>query len=252
MSESVFYLTEFTVFSFVLAFVAGLASFLSPCILPLLPGYLSYVSGVGVSELGFQARKVGIASVAFIIGFVVFLGLQGFAFGLAGSALGDLFTDPDKKRLMEIIAGVTLVVFGVFTLGVINTARLFREKRVKMVSKPVGFVGVVLAGMVFSLGIGPCTGFLVGSIWVLATESQNPYMGASLMITYGLGVGLPFVLFGFLFPLLFGSLSFFKRHFNMIKIVSGSLLIAFGLVLALFGMKGATDWLNKVLPNIPV
>lgn len=251
MSESVFYLTEFTLFSFVLAFIAGLASFLSPCVLPLLPGYLSYVSGVGVSELGFQARKVGIASVAFIIGFVIFLGLQGFAFGLAGSALGDLFT-AGNKRLMEIIAGITLVVFGIFTLGVINTARLFREKRVKMVSKPVGFVGVALAGMVFSLGIGPCTGFLVGSIWVLATESQNPYIGASLMMTYGLGVGLPFVLVGFLFPMLFGTLSFFKRHFNMIKFISGSLLIAFGLALVLFGMEGATSWLNKVLPKIPV
>ena len=237
--------------------MAGLASFLSPCVLPLLPGYLSYVSGVGVNELGTNARKVAMASLAFVIGFVVFFSLQGAALGLGGSALGSFisfFTNSgsEGKRLLEIFAGIFLIVFGVFALGIFHPAWFERERRLRLLKKPAGFLGIFLAGMVFSVGIGPCTGPLLGSIYMLAIGTENPATGASLLFVYALGMGLPFVLSGFLFAKLIGTFSFFKRHFNVIKIVSGSLLIIFGLLLASGRIEILTEWLRGWFPAVNV
>jgi cytochrome c-type biogenesis protein len=250
-------ITELSFIAFVWAFVAGLASFLSPCVLPLLPGYLSYVSGVSVDELGAETRKVALASLAFVAGFVVFFSIQGAAAGLAGSGLGDFlvfFTGngSEGKRLLEIFAGVLLVIFGIFALGIINPAWFQRERRLRLLKKPAGLVGVVAAGMVFSVGIGPCTGPLLGSIYMLAIGTQNPGTGASLLLVYALGMGLPFVLSGFLFAKMIGTFSFVKRHFQAIKIVSGSLLIIFGLLLALGQIDIITNWMRGWLPSINV
>ena len=220
-------ITEVSFIAFVWAFIAGLASFLSPCVLPLLPGYLSFISGVGVDELGAKTRKVAIASLAFVAGFTIFFALQGAAAGLAGSALGDFinfFTSStgEGKRFLEILAGTMLTGFGaymvgealryrerkakylslllfglfltlafayaikdtgtngaqdtviyllvgltilaVFAAGLFPLGFLEKERRFRLLKKPAGLVGVVLAGMVFSLGIGPCTGPLLGSV----------------------------------------------------------------------------------------
>ena len=129
---------------------------------------------------------------------------------------------------------------------------LQKERRLRMLSKPVGLFGVLAAGMVFSVGIGPCTGPLLGSIYMLAIGTQNPAAGASLLFVYALGMGLPFVLSGFLFAKLIGTFSFMKRHFNAIKIVSGSLLILFGVLLATGQIEVMTEWMQRWLPSINV
>lgn len=250
-------ITEVSFIAFVWAFVAGLASFLSPCVLPLLPGYLSYVSGVGVDQLGANVRKVAIASLAFVIGFVVFFSVQGAAAGLAGSELGSFLafftgSGSEGKRFLEIFAGVFLIIFGVFALGIFNPAWFQKERRLRLLSKPVGLLGVFLAGMVFSVGIGPCTGPLLGSIYMLAIGTQNPATGASLLFVYALGMGLPFVLSGFLFAKMIGTFSFVKRHFKVIKIMSGTLLIIFGLLLATGQIELLTEWMRGWLPAINI
>lgn len=250
-------ITELSLIAFVWAFVAGLASFLSPCVLPLLPGYLSYVSGVSVDELGARTRKVALASSAFVVGFVVFFSIQGAAAGLAGSGLGDFLTfftgsGSEGKRVLEIMAGIFLIVFGIFALGIINPAWFQRERRLRLLRKPASLVGVLLAGMVFSVGVGPCTGPLLGSIFMLALGTQDPGAGASLLFVYGLGMGLPFVLSGFLFAKMIGTFSFVKKHFNAIKIASGSLLIIFGILLATGEIEVLTNWMRGWLPSINV
>jgi len=250
-------ITEISFIAFVWAFLAGLASFLSPCVLPLLPAYLSYVSGVGVDQLGTNIRKVAMASLAFVIGFVIFFSIQGAAAGLAGSELGSFlvfFTGngSEGKRFLEIFAGLFLIIFGIFALGIFNPAWLQKERRLRLLSKPAGLAGVLLAGMVFSVGIGPCTGPLLGSIYMLAIGTQSPGTGASLLFVYALGMGLPFVLSGFLFAKLIGTFSFVKRHFAAIKIVSGTLLIIFGLLLATGQIEVMTEWMQKWLPAINV
>jgi len=250
-------ITEVSLIAFFWAFVAGLASFLSPCVLPLLPGYLSYVSGVGVDELGANSRKVAMASTAFVAGFVVFFSMQGAALGLGGSALGDFlsfFTNSgsEGKRMLEMVAGIFLIIFGLFALGLFQPAWFQRERRLRLLSKPAGLVGVLLAGMVFSVGIGPCTGPLLGSIYMLAIGTQDPGAGASLLLVYALGMGVPFVLSGFLFAKMIGTFTFVKRHFKAIKIASGSLLILFGLLLATGQIEVMSNWMQRWLPSINV
>jgi cytochrome c-type biogenesis protein len=308
-------ITEVSFIAFIWAFIAGLASFLSPCVLPLLPGYLSFISGVGVDELGARTRKVAIASVAFVAGFTVFFALQGAAAGLAGSALGNFLTfftstTGEGKRILEVLAGALLTGFGAFMVGeafryrskgvkylaiAVFALALFlaftyairdnsvdvlqdsityllvglaalgvfwagifpldfleKERRLRLLKKPASLVGVVLAGMVFSLGIGPCTGPLLGSVIMLAVGTQSPASGASLMFVYALGMGLPFVLAGFLFARMVSTFDFVKRHFGAIKIASGVLLILFGLILATGEMEILTQWLQKWMPTINV
>lgn len=246
-----------TFLAFFWAFIAGLASFLSPCVLPLLPGYLSFVSGVGVGELGAQTRRVAGASLAFVIGFVVLFSAQGAAAGMAGSGLGrflNFYTGnfSQGRQALEIFAGIILIIFGIFALGIFHFAWLERERRFRLLKKPAGLVGVVLAGMVFSVGIGPCTGPLLGSIYMLAANSQNAVAGASLLFVYALGMGLPFVLSGFLFTRLIGTFSAVKRHFAVLKIASGVLLIAFGLILATGQIEVLTQWLQQWMPSVSI
>lgn len=250
-------ITEVSLIAFFWAFVAGLASFLSPCVLPLLPGYLSYISGVSVADLANSTRKVTMASAAFVGGFVVFFSLQGAALGMAGSGFGDFlgfYTSNvgEGKRVLEIIAGIFLIVFGVFALGIVNPDWFQRERRLRLIRKPASLVGVVLAGMLFSVGVGPCTGPLLGSIYMLAIGTQNPGTGASLLFVYGLGMGLPFVLSGFLFARMIGAFAVVKRHFGAIKIASGVILILFGFLLATGQLSVITNWMNGWLPSIDI
>lgn len=249
-------ITEVSVIAYFWSLIAGLVAFISPCVLPLLPGYLSFVSGVGVDELGARTRQVGIASAAFVLGFVILFSLQGAAAGLIGSGMGDFidyYTSEfgEGRRVLEIIAGVFLIIFGVLTLGIIKASWFQKERRFKL-KKPASLVGVMLAGMVFSLGIGPCTGPLLGSVLLLAAQNQDPLSGASLMFFFALGMGIPFVVSGFLFTRLIGTFALLKRHFVAVKVVSGSLLIIFGLLLATGQLTEITRWLQNVLPAVEV
>ena len=250
-------ITDVSPIAFFWAFVAGLASFLSPCVLPLLPGYLSYVSGVSVTDLEAHTRKVALASSAFVIGFVVFFSIQGAALGMAGSGLGDFlgfYTNSfgEGRRVLEIVAGVFMIVFGLFEVGIINPMWFQRERRLRLLKKPAGLFGIVAAGMLFSVGVGPCTGPLLASIYALAIGTQSPASGASLLFVYGLGMGLPFVLSGLLFTRLIGTFSVVKRHMRAIKIGSGVVLIAFGLLLASGQLTVMSNWMRGWLPSINI
>ncbi|MBE0428813.1 MAG: cytochrome c biogenesis protein CcdA [Thermoleophilia bacterium] len=247
-------ITEVSLIAFFWAFLAGLASFLSPCVLPLLPGYLSYVSGVGVDELGTQTRKVALASTAFVVGFVTLFSVQGAALGLAGSSIGDFLSfwlsdTGQGRRILELIAGVVFIAFGILAMGLINPAFFQRERRMRLLRKPASLVGVVLAGMLFSIGIGPCTGPLLGSIYTLAIGTQDPGAGASLLFVYAMGMGVPFVASGFLFTRMIGTYSVIKRHFRVIKIASGIILIAFGFLLLSGQINNLSNWLQW-LPSL--
>jgi cytochrome c-type biogenesis protein len=249
--------TDVNLIAFFWAFVAGLASFLSPCVLPLLPGYLSYVSGVSVSDLETHTRKVGLASAAFVIGFVVFFSVQGAALGMAGSGLGEFlgfYTSSfgEGRRILEIVAGVFMIIFGIFAVGIINPLWFQRERRLRLLRKPASLVGVVAAGMLFSVGVGPCTGPLLASIYALAIGTQSPATGASLLFVYGLGMGLPFVLSGLLFTRMIGAFSRVKRHMNAIKIGSGVVLIVFGVLLASGQLTVLSNWMQRWLPSINI
>ncbi len=209
-----------------LAFAAGLVSFLSPCILPLLPGYLSYISGSSVEDLqdnpaGLRRRML-LTTILFVLGFSVVFSLLGSAFGLLGSAL------VTYKGVAERAAGAMIILMGVFMMGLVNLTALQREVR-WMPRKRFGSLGAFPLGMAFAVGWTPCIGPILASIYMLAMNS--PAKSASLLLVYSLGLGVPFIISGLLFSKLTRTMDWFKRHSVVIHRVSGGLLVIIGILL---------------------
>jgi cytochrome c-type biogenesis protein len=218
-----------------LAFVAGLLSFLSPCVLPLLPVYLSYVSGVGVDQLqGRRGRVVGLA-LLFVAGFTVVFVLLGAGAGGIGRLLVDF------RRELTIFAGVFIAVSGLIVAGVIHLP----ERAVGLAPRPGGAGGAFLTGAALAIGWTPCIGYVLGAILTMAASSQSALSGSLLLLVYSAGMGVPFVLAALAFDWMAARLAVIKRHYRGIQIASGAILVVFGVLLAL----GVVDRVAGSLPT---
>jgi cytochrome c-type biogenesis protein len=207
------------------AFAAGAVSFISPCVLPLVPGYLSIVSGVGVDELGAQPRRVASSTAAFVVGFGTIFVLLG-----AGAAwFGDVLLA--NRRTLEIVAGVLIVFAGLVYAGVPLPLSLLREKRAPS-PRGRGIPTAALAGLAFGIGWTPCIGPTLAAILALAAGSGSTGEGAVLLAVYALGLGVPFLLFGLGFTRALGVVGALRRHRALVGATSGSLLVVFGVLLA--------------------
>ncbi len=208
------------------AFAAGLVSFLSPCVLPLLPGYLSYISGTSLEDLQENSaglrRRMFLTTVLFVLGFTVVFSLLGSAFGLLGTAL------LTYKSVAERAAGVMIMLMGFFMMGLVNFSALQREFR-WMPHKRFGALGAFPLGMAFAVGWTPCIGPILASIYLMAMNS--PGTSASLLVVYSLGLGVPFIVSGLLFSKLTRTMDWFKRHSVVIHRVSGGMLVIIGILL---------------------
>jgi len=209
-----------------LALVAGLISFASPCVLPLVPGYLAYVGGMSTAEAG-QRRKRDIGRVVlgvslFVLGFtVVFVGF-GIAFGAMGMAL---------KPWLDVITGVMgviVIAMGLIFMGLFR--RLQNTKKLQL-TPTTGLIGAPLLGIVFGLGWTPCIGPTLTAILSLSLQSASPGRGALLGLIYCIGLGIPFVLLALGFEWATTSVTFLKRHIRTINIVGGVLLVIIGLLM---------------------
>jgi cytochrome c-type biogenesis protein len=208
------------------AFAAGFVSFLSPCVLPLVPGYLSIVSGVGVGELGAQPRRVAASTVAFVGGFATVFVVLG-----AGAAwFGDVVLA--NRRTLEIVAGMLIVSAGLVTAGVPLPPALLRERQLAGLPSVRGLPTAALAGLAFGIGWTPCIGPTLAAILALAAGSGSADEGAVLLAVYALGLGVPFLLFGLGFTRALGLVTVLRRHRALVSIGSGSLLVVFGALLA--------------------
>ncbi|NLE73522.1 MAG: cytochrome c biogenesis protein CcdA [Actinobacteria bacterium] len=223
--------------AFWLSLVAGAASFLSPCVLPLLPGYLSFVSGVSVDELQAGRRRVLPATLAFVLGFAVVFTAAGAGVAFVGEAIRAY------ERQLQIAAGILLIVLGLLVAGAIPSGQLERERRVLPFRSPKGIVGAMLTGFAFALGWTPCVGPILASILTLAASGRDPLGGALLLFVYSVGLGAPFVVAGLLFSKLLNVLDWAKRHVRAIRIVSGVLLAGYGVLIIL----GRLGWLSGLL-----
>ncbi len=222
-----------------IAFVAGVLSFLSPCILPLIPSYLSLIGGTSVPELqesGVQRWGVFTNTVFFVVGFsVVFIAL-----GIVFSSTIGLFGG--GMRIVNIVAGLIVIALGVNVIfdfwQILNV-----ERRLHLNRKPTGSIGALLFGMAFGAGWTPCVGPILGSILILAGTSGNLMRGLSMLSVFSLGLGVPFLLTGLFFSVALKQIGKLKPYLNKIRIASGAFLIAIGVLILL----GRLQRFNSVL-----
>jgi cytochrome c-type biogenesis protein len=235
--------------SLIAAFVAGFLSFVSPCVLPLIPGYISFVSGVSVEEMRGDAPpatsrlQIFVTSLAFVIGFsLVFIAL-----GASATAIGKfLFA---KLPLLSKIAGVILIIFGLHTMGVFRLAFLETEKRVHAQRKPAGPLGAMLVGIAFAFGWTPCIGPILGGILAIAGSRNSVNEGITLLAVYSLGLGIPFLITSLAINQVFGAAKRIRRYYHAIELTSGALLVVIGVLI----MTGQLTLIVRFLqPYLPV
>ena len=214
---------------FLSAFLAGLASFLSPCVLPLVPGYLSMISGFSIESL--QAGESGAArrtlarAGLFVLGFsLVFM-----AMGAGASSLGQLLIQ--YRPILSKVAGVLIVLFGLHFAGLLRIKALYRERRVHLARLPAGPIGALLLGMAFAFGWTPCIGPILSTILMYAADQGTVGRGMALLLTYSAGLGIPFLLAAMALHKLLGVFAALKRHFRLIEIATGALLVVMGVLI---------------------
>jgi cytochrome c-type biogenesis protein len=243
------------------AFGAGLLSFISPCVLPLVPGYLSFISGLSLEDMrgtgaGVGAGGVGVAvvaspavrrqvvlsSLAFILGFsIVFVSL-----GAAASAIGRFMLE--QQAIFSRIAGAVVIIFGLHTMGVLRIEWLYQEKRVHASRKPAGYAGAVLIGIAFAFGWTPCIGPILAGILALAGTQDTVGQGVRLLSVYSLGLGVPFLATALAINRFFAAMSRIRRHYHKIELVSGALLVIIGLLIFTNQFTIIAQWLTPYLP----
>ena len=217
--------------SYPLAFFAGVLSFLSPCVLPLLPSYVSFITGVSFEDLTADANRPRVRfltltnSLVFILGFSFIFTLL----GASSSAVGRLFFV--YQEYIRIIGGALIIIFGLFVSGILNLDFLMREKKVHMQFKPAGYVGTFAVGMTFGAGWTPCIGPILGSILMYAGSSGSVTYGVKLLLVYSIGLGIPFLLSSLAMNTFLTHSKKFMKHMRVIMVVSGLLLIVFGIML---------------------
>lgn len=234
----------------VVAFAAGVVSFLSPCVLPLVPGYLSLMSGVGTADLAVatkaDTRKLLRSTLLFVAGFTtVFVAL-----GAGASAIGRVLLDHHLG--LNKVAGAVVFVMGLAMAGVIAPQLFQRERRVDVRPSKLGSFAAPVMGMAFAFGWTPCIGPVLASLLSLAGSEATLGRGISLLFAYSLGLGVPFVATGVAFGRLAGALDWVKRHARVINLVSGLLLAAFGLLLFFNRLTRLSSFLVNFMEHIPI
>ena len=230
------------------AFSAGLFSFLSPCVLPLFPSYVSFITGMSVSDLtadltGAARRRVMLHALAFVLGFsLVFVGL-GASFSAAGQFL------LDYRDLIRRIGGALIVVFGLYIAGVLRIGVLGRTAQLQVREKPAGYLGSLAVGITFAIGWTPCVGPILGAILSLAGTAETVQRGIGLLIAYSAGLVVPFLLSA----LALGSfLRFFKRYRPFIPVMeraAGVLLVVVGVLVFTNYYVVLNSWAISLTPE---
>ncbi|MBS3819264.1 sulfite exporter TauE/SafE family protein [bacterium] len=210
---------------------AGFLSFLSPCVLPLIPSYIAFITGVSLEELSSGEnlsrirRVVVVNSLMFILGFsLIFMAL-----GASATFLGQFLSS--HIRWLEIGGGIIVIFLGLHFAGVFRLSFLEREKKIHLQEKPMGLFGTLLVGMAFGAGWTPCVGPILGTILTMAATTQNLFQGMMLLCFYSLGIGIPFLLSGLILHKFFEYFKSLRKHFKTIATLGGILLILIGILL---------------------
>ncbi len=230
------------------AFTAGLFSFLSPCVLPLFPSYLSFVTGMSVSDLSADltsaARwRVMLHAVAFVLGFSIIFVAMGASFSAASAFL------LDHRDWIRRIGGLLIVVFGLYIAGLLRIGVFARTQQLQVREKPAGYIGSFLVGLTFAIGWTPCVGPILGAILSLAGTVDTVQRGVGLLVAYSAGLGVPFLLSA---VALGAFLRFFKRYRPFIPVVerfAGALLVIVGVLVFTNYYVGLNAWAVALTPD---
>ena len=226
-----------------ISFTAGVLSFLSPCVLPLIPSYVSFITGMSIDDVQRSRRIALVHSLLFILGFtLVFLAL-----GATATVVGRLLHQ--HRDWVGRIGGALVIVLGLYLLGVFNLAAFARERRVHIANKPLGYLGTVLVGMAFAAGWTPCIGPILGGVLTYTASSADLNRGLLLLLAYSLGLALPFLLAALMIERFMTLFQRYRGALIWMSRVSGVLLIAIGVLMVTGSMTVLTTWLQQWTPE---
>lgn len=209
--------------TYVLSFLEGIITFISPCLLPMLPVYVLYFTG-GKAEEG-KSRKTLVNAVGFVLGFtLVFVALGAFMAGL-GSLL------QRYQTVVNLITGAVVIIFGLNFMGILNIGLLNGTHKIQKEVKELGFFSAVVFGIIFSIGWTPCVGPFLGSALLMASQQGSVLQGIVMLLLYSLGLGIPFLVSALLIDKLKGTFQFIKTHYQVINRVCGALLVGIGILM---------------------
>jgi len=217
--------------SIFVAISAGVISFLSPCVLPLIPSYVAFITGISLEELSQEEnlRQVRIKVIANSLMFILGFSLVFIALGASATFVGKFLAS--NIRWFEIIGGVLVIFLGLHFAGILRLKFLDREKKIHLKKKPLGYLGTCLVGIAFGAGWTPCVGPILGAILTMAATTQNTLKGIVLLTFYSVGLGLPFFLSAIILHKFYEYFKTIRKYFRIISIAGGVLLIIVGILL---------------------
>jgi len=231
------------------ALTAGLLSFFSPCVLPLIPAYLCFLGGASLDELTAEggvdrevSKRVFISAVSFVIGFATVFIMM----GATATALSQIVTR--HIDTLSYIAGVVIVVFGLHYMGLFRIGFLNFEKRFHIENKPSGVVGSYVLGLAFAFGWTPCVGPILATILMVAAGGDSILYGTSLLSVYAAGIGVPFLIAAFAVKPFMGFMGRFRKHMHKVEMSIGILLVITGVAIFTGSLADASQWLLETFP----
>jgi cytochrome c-type biogenesis protein len=235
--------TEPAALGLLVAFAAGVLSFLSPCVLPLVPSYIGFLTGMTLPEMGGRRRVALIHALLFVLGFSLIFILLGASATALGRALNYY------QVWLQRIGGILIILFGLFCLGAFQVGVLSRERRLHLERKPVGYLGSALVGMAFAAGWTPCIGPVLGGILGLAATSADVSEGMLLLGVYSAGLALPFLIAALALDSFLDWFQRFRRFLPWVMRISGLLLVFVGILLVTGEFTRLAGWLQGLTPE---
>ena len=231
------------------AFAAGLLSFVSPCVLPIVPPYLCYLTGLSFEQLAGDdapppgaSRRIVLSAVVFVLGFATVFVALGATASVVGQTVARYFD------VLSIVAGAIIAVLGLHFLGVFRIAPLFRDMRFTVERRPAGPLGAYVIGLAFAFGWTPCVGPVLAAILFVAGSADAAWRGAALLAVYALGIGLPFILAAVFAPRFVAWASRFRRHLATVEKAMGGLLVVTGVLFMTGQMSAIANWMIETFP----
>ena len=230
-------------FGLLVAFSAGLLSFLSPCVLPLVPSYVTFITGLSLEEVRTSRRTALIHALLFVLGFsLIFIAL-----GATASVLGRvLFV---ARVWIARAGGALIILFGLYLLGVFNFRMLAQDRRVYLADKPIGYLGTVLVGLAFGAGWTPCIGPILGSILIYTSSTADLHRGLLLLTAYSAGLAVPFLIAALAIDRFLAAFARWRGAMKWVNRVGGVLLIIVGLLLITNYFTVLAGWLQALTPD---